>query len=172
MLKRNFNIVQIGNADTWNQDSPFLSAHVLEYYRRWLPDLLSKGYQMHRCSTDWYTSAIGTFEKSWVFKEGRWKKNTEPVKPDLILDKTRSICEENVFKKLSQMNTQVPVINNPHFRRLVECKISQYSMFQQYMPRTYLVRNKEDFKKRISQIPGNMIVMKPLYGYGEKGFHV
>ena len=61
------------------------------------------------------------------------------------------------------------MFNNPLFRTMVNNKLSQYAIFSEFMPKSFVAMDKKDILRVFPKIKSKKIVVKPLYGSGGHG---
>lgn len=141
--------------------------------RRALEDLhemaLERGVKIYRASIDWFDILKLHFKKAWTFLNKKWIKINNPVKPDLIFDKIVGKYDYELFKLKQKINQKIKIFNPPIFRTILDNKLSQYIIFKEFMPQSFIANTREEFKSTIKKVKSEMIVIKPLYGSGGSG---
>ncbi|KKT87492.1 MAG: ATP-grasp domain protein [Candidatus Moranbacteria bacterium GW2011_GWC2_45_10] len=163
-------IVTIYYEDDWGKEGDPISS---DPTRRSFEDMhergITKGVEMYRASIKWYDTDLGIFSKAWAYREGKWIKVTEPVKPDLVFDKVGGIRDYELFDLKMKISTQTKIFNHPMFRTLLDNKLAQYLTLGDFMPKTLLATDKDQFEGALEKISTEKVVLKPPYGSGGFG---
>lgn len=158
--------------DDWDEDKPLRGS---EFSRKAFEDFqqraLKHGINAYRASFKWYDAEKNVFKKAWAFRDGEWKKITEPIEPNMIFDKVSGSrdCELFDMKMSAIAKTGVKIFNHPLFRIAMNSKLTQYLILKEFMPVSLLATNKKEFDDALDKIKTNKIVVKPLYGSGGFG---
>ncbi|HAR99877.1 MAG: ATP-grasp domain protein [Candidatus Moranbacteria bacterium GW2011_GWC2_37_73] len=163
------NIVVIYTGDDWDREIPISYEETRRAFEKWHTMALEKNIQMYRASVDWYDIKKNIFIKAWAFRSGKWQRVEKEITADLIYDKTPGSSEHKLFDLKMAMASNSIVFNNPLFRAMVDSKLSQYALFSEYMPKTFVAMNLNDLKIAIEKIKTSKIVAKPLQGSGGFG---
>jgi len=162
-------IVVIYAGDDWEKETPFASEFTRKSFEDWHIRGVKRGILFFRASISWYDLREKVFTKSWAFRDGKWIKINEPIKPDLIFDKVAGVKDYDLFGMKEKIAKDVPIFNHPLFRTMYNSKLSQALIFKKYMAKTELALDEKDYKKRTKKIPGDKLVIKPIYGSGGNG---
>jgi glutathione synthase/RimK-type ligase-like ATP-grasp enzyme len=162
-------IVVIYNEDDWAVEIPFSSAPTRESFEDWHERGLGNGIEMYRANIDWYNTETGVFEKSWAYRNKKWLKLTDPIKPDLIFDKLAGKYDYSLFDFKMRLSQDVKIFNHPLFRTMLDNKLSQAMFLGEFMPKSLLATNRRELDSVIKKITSSKVVIKPLYGSGGFG---
>ncbi len=111
----------------------------------------------------WYSK--GFVSKCWVFESG-WKLNGK-TGVDLIYDKFHTDSKTIRLKK--SMEKKPGLVNRVGLEILAKDKLKTYRTFPDIVPRCFLVNNQKEYKKALSKIKADKVVIKPLMGEGGEG---
>ena len=164
---KNFFVIYDG--DDWGVDTPMNYEMTRRAFEKWNVMALKKDVAMFRACTDWYDAKKNVFKKAWAFRDGKWQKIESLIKPDLIYDKTSGNRQYNLFPLKSIMGSKCRVFNDPLFRIIFNNKLTQYILFSQYMPISFLASDKKELDDVLKKIPSEKAVVKPLNGSGGYG---
>lgn len=167
--KKAKSIVVIYWGDDWNKKIPIENEASRHAFEEWHKMGLKKNIKMFRASLKWYDPKKNVFRKAWAFRNGKWIKIKQAIKSDLVYDKVAGKYDAISFDKKMRLSVKVKMFNNPLFRLIVNNKLSQYAIFGEFMPKSFIAMNKGDLTKAFSKIKSKKIVIKPLYGSGGKG---
>lgn len=163
-------IVTIYYDNDWNsKEDPIKSEPTRKSFERWHAKGFENGIEMYRASIQWYDIKTGTFSKGWAFRNNKWIKVEDPIKPDLVFDKVGGNRDYELFGLKAQMTKKVKVFNHPLFRTMLNNKLGQYMVFGEYMPKTTLATGEDDLRGALKSITTDKVVIKPLYGSGGFG---
>lgn len=163
-------IVTIYKADDWFRDVPKVSSPTTKKsFEDWHKMGGEKEIEFFRASIKWFDVEKGFFEKAWAFRDGEWKKIETPIVPDMIFDKVAGKHDYALHSLKQEISRKVFLFNNPEFRTAMDNKLTQYIVFQEFMAKSIVVENPQDFLKRVGEIESDLIVSKPLYGSGGFG---
>lgn len=151
----------------WKKSQPFKNKDYQYSYEYFYSLCQKNGIQMYRASYQWYDYDKNIFKYAWIFegKGGNWKK-VHDVKPDLIYDKTKARTE--IYYKKELMAKKYDFINDLDFTRIIDDKFITSLLFKKWSKRSWLVKNKGEFKKTLPKITTNKIVIKPISESGGK----
>lgn len=127
------------------------------------------GMRLCRASHHWFDEERGLFTDAWTFQDGEWARINDIV-PDLIWDKMAPKKEYLPFKRT--LAGTFPILNDPEFTYLANDKYEVSRMFPDHIKQSTKVRNEEELREVIEEIPGDMIVVKPTVGSGGKGVEI
>lgn len=170
--KKTKNVVVIYWGNDWNCKIPISNEITRHSFENWHKMGIKKGISMYRASIKWYDVKKNIFTKAWAFRNGKWIKIKKNIRPDLVYDKTAGKHDFNSFEKKIKMSRNVKIFNNPLFRTMVNSKLSQYAIFREFMPLSFVAMDKDDLIAASSKIKSKRIVVKPLYGSGGHGITI
>lgn len=163
------NIVAIYYGDDWDKEVPISSDFTRKAFEQWHEESLKKDVAFYRASISWYNLEKNVFEKSWAYRDGKWLKITEAVTPDLIYDKLGGKRDYELFDLKMRIAQKVKIYNHPLFRTMVDNKIAQCLIFQEFMPSSFIATNAQEFELVLAKIGSDKVVVKPIYGSGGFG---
>ena len=157
--------------DDWNRKIPLAKAKPTRVsFEDWHRRGLNYGIKMYRASWQWFDKTKGVFSKAWAYRENRWKKIEEEIKPDLIFDKTKGARNCQLFdEKMEAVQKGLHFFNHPLFRISVDNKLVQYLILSEFMPASFLTTDKDNWSKAMEKIKSRKVVVKPLHGSGGFG---
>ena len=165
-------VVVIYYGDDWKKEVPFLSIPTRESFQDWHIRGLKNNIEMYRASFEWYDGKRNVFKKSWAYRNGRWIKINKPIKPNLIFDKIKGSWDYSLFDKKMKIMSKVKIFNNPLFRTILDNKLSQYIIFNEFMAESFLANNDTELAHALKKIKSPKVVLKPLYGSGGFGITI
>ena len=170
-MKKNMakNVVVIYWDDDWDTSIPISNKITRRSFEEWHVMGLKKNIEMFRASINWYNFKKNVFQKAWAFRKGKWIKIEREIKPHLIYDKIAGRHDFEGFDKKIQISRHIKMFNNPLFRTMVNNKLSQYAIFSEFMPKSFVAMDKKDILRVFPKIKSKKIVVKPLYGSGGHG---
>jgi glutathione synthase/RimK-type ligase-like ATP-grasp enzyme len=155
--------------DDWNSKLPISNKITRHAFEGWHVMGSKKNIAMYRASIDWYDMQKNVFTKAWAFRNGKWIKIKEDIRPDLVYDKIAGRHDFAAFDKKLHMSRQVKMFNNPMMRTMINNKLFQYMIFGEFMPESFFAMNKNELAAVAEKIKSKKIVVKPLYGSGGDG---
>ncbi len=166
-------VVVIYYGDDWKkkvplQKSPMTRAAFEDWYER----SRKKDVEIYRASIEWFDLSRFVFKKVWTFRNGKWIKITEHVKPDLIFDKIAGKYDYALFALKQKISEKIKIFNPPLFRTLLDNKLSHYITFKEFMPQSFLAYSKNELTQALQKIRSKSVVVKPLYGSGGFGIFI
>lgn len=171
-MKKVKKLAIISHQGYWRQNKPFKTEKVRNFYENFSDQAIKKNLKIYKTSIDYYDKKNNNFKKAWFYKNKKWHKITKPLKADIVMDRTNGMNDWEMYKLLREINSLIPVYNNPNFRRLINNKLNQFLLFSDCMPKTKLVSNKIELLKKMKQIKSKKIVVKPIYGSGGKNIKI
>ncbi len=102
------------------------------------------------------------FARGWMYRGGTFVRVDKPFEADLIYNKDSTFTPD----------AGVHVLNHPDLDRLTNDKARTAALFPDLCPISILVEKPSDLQEAIATIPGHMIVLKPLKGYGGAGIYI
>lgn len=172
MIKNMKNIVIIYAGDDWHKEIPISNIGTRQAIEDWMKRAKEKSVNLYRASIKWYNIEKNVFTKGWTFVGGEWKKVETDIFADLIYDKVLSKYDYSLLDFKLQIGQKTTLFNSPLFRATFNNKLSQYVMFEEFMPKSVVVGNKKELEMSVRNIPGEKIVVKPLYGTGGFGIFI
>lgn len=169
---RNKKIVVIYYSDDWKKKIPINSAPTRESFEDWYERGQEKGIEMYRASIKWYDEENNFFKKVWTYRDKKWIKLQEKIKPDLIFDKIMSKRDYELFDLKMRISQKTKLFNHPLFRAITDSKLSQYLILKEFMPKTFLVTEKKELPGIMKKISSSKVVIKPIYGSGGFGITI
>lgn len=164
------NLVVVYYNDDWDEKEPLKNAvSTRTSFEDWHERGQKSGINMFRADFRWYDEKRNVFKKAWAYRDKKWIKITEPIKPDLIFDKIAGKRDYALFDKKMRITKKIKMFNHPLFRTMVDNKLAQYLYLGEFMPKSFLATNLEELEKVFSEIKGDKVVLKPLYGSGGFG---
>lgn len=172
-MKKLRKIVVVYKGDDWGKQTP-LKKHpsTRESFEDWHERGLAQGVEMFRASIQWFNEKKNVFRKAWAYRDKKWIKITTPVSPDLIFDKIAGKFDYDLFEQKIRINRKVKIFNPPLFRTIFDNKLSQYIIFKDFMPTSYLADSKKDLFESLKKIKSQKVVLKPFYGSGGFGITI
>lgn len=162
-------LVVIYNDDDWNVEIPFESVPTRESFEDWHERGLANGVEMYRANIDWYDQEACAFKKSWAYRDKKWVKITDDIKPDLIFDKLAGKYDYSLFDFKMRLSQNVKIFNHPLFRTMMDNKLAQSLFLGEFMPNSFLATNQKELESTLKKISSSKAVIKPLYGSGGFG---
>lgn len=162
-------VVVIYTGDDWSSAIPIGYVMTRKAFERWHTQGLEYGVEMYRASVDWYDVEKNVFNKSWAFRDEKWQRIEQPIMADLIYDKTPGAKEHLLYDLKMAMNGKSAMFNSPLFRSMVDNKLSQYAIFSEHMPCSFVATNKNELAEVVKKVVSSKIVVKPLQGSGGFG---
>jgi len=135
----------------------------LPVYLRLLELCRRQGWEVYVLTRKTY-KGNGIFAGSWKFDNGRFRRAVEPVKIDLVYDRSAGV-------KFPPVNdASVIWVNRLDFKILAWDKWKAYRQIGKYMPKTFWVKKESDLVDILPKIKTEWVVLKPYNGL--KGFGV
>jgi len=172
MIKKNKNVVTVYFGNDWSKETPLLKDEPTRIsFEYWHKKGLEQGVQMYRASIKWYNKDKNIFEKAWAYRDGKWMKITEPIKPDMIFDKIAGKYDYQLFDFKMDLiaKNKVKFFNHPIFRVSTDNKLTQYLVLKEFMPDSFLATNEKELGTVLNKIKTTKVVVKPLHGSGGFG---
>ncbi|HLM83857.1 MAG TPA: YheC/YheD family protein [Candidatus Bathyarchaeia archaeon] len=172
-MKKFKKIVVVYKGDDWKKKLP-LEKHptTRESFEDWHERGLARGVEMFRASIQWYDEKKNVFRKTWAYRDKKWLKSDQPIKPDLIFDKIAGKFDYDFFEQKLRISRRVKIFNSPLFRTIFDNKLNQYIIFKDFMPASYLADSKRDLIEGLKKIKSKKVVLKPFYGSGGFGITI
>lgn len=165
-------IVTVYFGDDWNKEIPITSEHTRISFEDWHRSGIENGIEMYRASILWYDKKTKSFSKAWAFRNGSWIKVEESIRPDMIFDKIAGKHDFELFDLKVEISKTTKVFNHPLFRTLLDNKLEQYLLFNEYMPTSFMAENQKQLISLNEKIKSEKVVIKPLYGSGGVGIFI
>jgi glutathione synthase/RimK-type ligase-like ATP-grasp enzyme len=166
------NVVVIYKANDWNKTVPITSDATRKAFEDWHERGVNHGVEIYRASIKWYDIKKNVFSKAWAYRDGKWIKITEEIKPDMIFDKIKSRNDYQMFDYKMEISRKVKLYNAPLFRTILDNKLGQYMILEEFMPKSYLALSKHELERELKKIKTKKVVIKPLYGSGGFGITI
>lgn len=166
-MARKKTILILLSFNDWRREQPKLGGGLRKAYTVW--DYVAKKHNVKllRGTYDWFKK--DRFIKYWEQEKAHiWRKVNKSIKPDFIYDKagTHDIkTGEKIPRKMAlkhAISEVFPMVNLPEFTELVDNKLSQAVVFNDYMPETKIWMPGSTIKNP----QGKTIVAKSLGGSG------
>lgn len=129
----------------------------LPVYLRFLEFCQKEGWIVYVLTRKTY-QGNGIFRGAWLFNEGNFKKVDEPIKIDLVYDRTAGV------KFPPEEDDSVIWVNRRDFKILCWDKWKAYGEIGKYMPQTLWVEKEDDLKNVLAKIKTDWVVLKPYNG--------
>lgn len=138
----------------------------LPVYLRFLDFCSKKGWEVYVLTRKTY-KGNGIFSGSWRYEDGKFEKVVDPVRIDIVYDRTGGL-------KFPPENDELIVVNTRDFKTLCWDKWLQYKEVGKYMAKSYLLKKneKEKLADILSQIKGDFVVLKPTNGLKGIGIYI
>ncbi|HSX49067.1 MAG TPA: hypothetical protein VLE44_02305, partial [Candidatus Saccharimonadales bacterium] len=136
----------------------------LPVYLRLLEFMKNEGWEVYVLPSSSY-KGNGVFEKSWLFDGKDFKKIQNPIKMDLVYDRTGGL-------KFPRKEDSLRVVNVHEFKVICWRKWLSYQEVGEYMPKTWWVGEKVNLPKVLPQIESDWIVLKPNNGLKGIGIYI
>jgi glutathione synthase/RimK-type ligase-like ATP-grasp enzyme len=170
--KNKKNIVVIYRGDDWKKDTPISSVATRNAFEDWHRRGDNHNVEIYRASIQWYDFDKNLFSKAWAFRGGKWLKLDKPIKPDMIFDKIQGKHNYNMYQSKIEINKKTKIVNSPLFRAVLDNKLGQYMVLNEFMPKSYVAGNKRELQTQLRKIKGQKVVLKTLYGSGGFGVRI
>ena len=119
-----------------------------------------KGIELYRTSYKWYDKNI--FKKGWSYnKEEGWIK-VYNIKADMIYDKDSYYEKANKLRKF--FSKRKMLFNSFYIQNICADKYKTYKLFKKFVPKTFLIKNKNNLKSVLEKIKTEKVVFKPTKG--------
>lgn len=132
-------------------------------YLRFFELCLQAGWDAYALTRKTY-QGNGIFAGAWKFTDGKFSVVSEPVKIDLVYDKSAG------FKFPPEGDHSLIWVDNRDFKRLCWDKWRCYQEIGEYMPQTELISDSSKVSEVVSRIKTDWVVLKPANGL--KGFGI
>lgn len=123
--------------------------------------------KFYRAPIYWFDSNKKHFSKAWVLENEKWV-TVNKIIPDIVFDRC-PYSLELIFTK-NKIASIFKFVNNPMFDKIASNKFITYCLLEKWMPKSYLIYNKDELNKKICNLKGNRFVIKP--NIGQKGIGV
>jgi glutathione synthase/RimK-type ligase-like ATP-grasp enzyme len=128
-----------------------------------------KGIKFYRGNIKHYQE--GKFKVAQSFENNTWVKQVG-IKPEIIIDKCVYTSSEKEKKRKNEMSRQAILINDIYFNKIFGSKFVTYTLFNDYMPLTFIAYNKKDLISKMYDMGSEKVVVKPDSGLGGRGVFV
>jgi glutathione synthase/RimK-type ligase-like ATP-grasp enzyme len=126
-------------------------------YERLLEMLSAEGWEVYILTRKTYEGNV-IFNGSWLFDCGNFTRILTPVKIDLVYDRSGGI------KFPSAGDDSLVWVNSRDFKLLAWDKWTTSKIIGEYMPQTFIVKDREGLAEILSQIKSDFVVLKPFNG--------
>lgn len=159
--------------DDWKKKIPLPKAvSTRKSFEDWHEKFLQKDIEMYRASIKWYDLNKNIFTKAWAFRSNKWIKINKSIKPDFIFDKISGDRDYELFDLKLKISKKTNIFNDPSFRTILDNKLSQYLILNEYMPKTLLANSKDELRMVVNKTSFSKFVIKPIYGSGGFGIKI
>lgn len=134
-------------------------------YIRLLKLCKKEGWETYILTRKTYAGG-GIFLGAWLFGKGGFTRINDPVKIDLVYDRSGGITFP------PQNDTSVGAVNIRDFKVLCWDKWKTYQEIGKYMPRTFWVGEFDNYKNIISKMKTGRVVFKPFNGLKGMGIYI
>jgi len=137
-------------------DPEFKDAHYELAYTEIVEALIEKGVDAVILMGQGRYEGNGVFSQAWSpRREGERIVYTQRgrTKVDLVFDKDNFVDDDTI-----------PVINPRPLKKICENKHKTYEILHAYQPKSSIVHTHEDFLDELEALPGEIVVVKGLYG--------
>lgn len=140
-------------------DKPLNDPAFLQGYLELAQEMQKRGARL--ILTRGLVSYLGNqrFSSALVYKDGEFAPHTEPIEADVLYNKSAAFYPER----------HALVVNRKDFELLFTDKAYMASIFPHLFPKTYVAQRADQARAVAARLPGEMIVAKPLFGYGGEG---
>lgn len=150
----------------------FKSSNPLNHIGKKLPVYLRlfelckiEGWKVFAVTKKTYTKN-GKFNGVWAYKNNSFEKVEKTIKIDLVFDWT------NGLEFPPEVNDGLRVVDCREFKELCNSKWLMYEKLQEYMAKTFWIKNRDELVKNLPQIKTDLVVFKPLYGLKGRGIYI
>ncbi len=166
----NKNAIVIYSGDDWASEQPETGSETTtQALAEWCTFGLQNKINVYRAEIHWYDEQAKVFTKAWTFTAGSWKKITQPITPNVVIDKTAGAQGVEIMALKMALTQTCRMVNHPLFRSLLGSKAAQYLCLGEFMPRSYIASNSRELTEACSQLTAGRVVVKPLHGSGGFG---
>ncbi|MFA9262771.1 MAG: RimK family alpha-L-glutamate ligase [Undibacterium sp.] len=148
---------------------PFSKPALAAAYTEFFELARKNGVELFRASTRWYSADEQLFRLAWHWDGKNWELKKD-VKPDVVFDKAATNSETLPIKKI--LEKQFPFLNPLAFSLHAGSKLLVSQAFKEFAKPYYLAENQVDLEAAATEIPGAMIVIKPLQGNSGDGVSI
>ncbi len=134
-------------------------------YIRFLELCAEAGWDAYVLTRKTYKGS-GIFEGSWKLNSGNFEAISDPVKIDLVYDRSAGVS----FPPEDDKSTIW--VNRRDFKILCWDKWKAYAEIGEYMPKTELVKEKEELPEVLSRLKTDTVVLKPFNGLKGIGVYI
>ncbi len=137
----------------------------LPVYLRLLELCQKEGWEAYVVTRKTY-ERNGIFNGVWLFKSGKFEQVKEPVKIDILYDRSAGV------KFPPEGEENLKVINRRDFKILCWDKWLAFQKIGKYMPKTFWVGDYKNVKKILPKIKTDFVVLKPFNGLKGLGIYI
>ncbi len=147
----------------FNRQYPFKSERRNISFRSFLEAGAEQGFNVYLSRYNRLDKSNKRLEKAWIYDK-RWKKASDK-KIDLILYHGKNALAFKICENAGKYD--IPVINYLDIEKLCDDKYLTYALFQDMMPKTFLINNHFELHKALKYTETDKVVLKPRLGsYG------
>jgi len=129
----------------------------LPVYKRFLELCQAEDWKVYVLTRKTYVGN-GTFKGAWHFDNGKFFKVLDPVKIDLVYDRSGGVM-------LPPSGDESLIwVNRRDFKLLAWDKWAAFNIIGEYMPQTFIIEDRKKLSKILTQIKSDCVVLKPLNG--------
>lgn len=166
-------IITVYYGDDWQRKIPKVSSETTKKsFEDWHERGMKCGVEFFRASIKWYDVKTNKFKKAWAYRNKKWTKVKNPIAPDMIFDKIAGKYDYELVALKEKAAKKTLFFNHPLFKVMINNKLSQYFIFGEFMAKSFLAANENEYKSAIKKITSKLIVVKPLYGSGGFGITI
>lgn len=129
----------------------------LPVYMRFLELCQKEGWAVYVLTRKIY-QGNGVFNGVWLFNEGKFRKVDEPIKIDLVYDRSAGV------EFPPEENNSIIWVNRRDFKILCWDKWKAYGEIGKYMPQTFWIEKEDNLKNVLTKIKTDWVVLKPYNG--------
>jgi len=134
-------------------------------YIRFLELCVEAGWDTYVLTKKTY-KGNGIFEGVWKFSDEKFTPITEPVKINLVYDRSAGVSFPPDGDK------SIIFVNRRDFKVLCWDKWKAYAEIGEYMPKTETVKSKEELPEVLSRLKTDTVVLKPYNGLKGIGVYI
>ena len=143
-------------------DEPLDEAVYVEGYTELAKAVTAKGARFVIARGQYTYLGGTTFQGGWMFLDGVFQRYDGRLKADLIYNK------DNTFIATPDAN----IINRRGLEDICIDKMVTYRHFPELFPLSVQAKSRQEYLQALGRITSDMIVVKPLTGFGGEGVHI
>ncbi|MDF1498738.1 MAG: ATP-grasp domain-containing protein [Patescibacteria group bacterium] len=125
--------------------------------------------KFYRAPTYWFNLNEKCFDKSWILKNDKWVIVNKII-PDIIFDRCPYSLE--LISAKNKIASIFKFVNNPIFDEIASNKFITYSLLKKWMPKSYLIYNRDELNKKICNSKDSQFIIKPNIGQKRIGVKI